>query len=73
MWTNLGLLANDGDIDIADLESPVLDSPDGLLQKLAAVSTIMLWVRIRKELPDIRLTDGTEKRISDGMQDYITV
>lgn len=64
---DLGPLAHNGDVNIANLESTLTDPPHGLLQKDTAVLPIMARIVIWKQLANIWLTNRAKQGICYGV------
>ncbi len=70
---DLRLLANNCDINVSEQKPPRGNPPNGLLQKYRTVLTIVAGVRVRKELPDIRLSDSPQQGIRHRMENRVAV
>src|SRR5271155_67831 len=71
--TNLGRSKNQRRVYIDDGVTSRLNPLQSLVQENRGVGSLPLSIGRRKQRPDIRRSDGSEQRIGDGVQKYVTV
>jgi hypothetical protein len=71
--TDLGPLADDRDVDVADTKALSSDAGNSISEKHAAVLPIMGRVRIWKELANIGLTNRSKESVCHCMEHGIAI
>ena len=64
---------NHGRVEVADFKARLIDPASGGVEEDPAFGAIVGRVGVGKELPDVRLAEGTEQGVGDRVQQGITV